>query len=247
MKKFFSLEWPAWIFLAICVTFNIVMGQLRAPKMVKDMPGLLTSSCERFAKEQNEFMEDEYGTKVSVAFVTDFNMGRKTSREYREYYWDKLDLGENDALYIFICEDDRIDEMRKYGKNYNKLYNGEYTFQLMNDNFANDVIDAYYDSAENGSLEIDGITGTFYHNLETFFDETTCPRDYEEYLENQNNSNIAESVDNVVSGAAGFISRIISSVAGRIAALGTFPTIIIIIVIVSIIRKKGRGVSNRLG
>ena len=94
---------------------------------------------------------------------------------------------------------------------------------------------------------VDSITGTFYHNLETYFDETTCPRDYEEYLESLNNSGIADSVENVVSGVTGLISRIISSVVGRIAAIGTFPTIIINIVIVSIIKKKGGGVSNRLG
>ncbi|MCR5323568.1 MAG: TPM domain-containing protein [Lachnospiraceae bacterium] len=247
MKKFFSVEWPAWVFLVLCVTFNIFMGQLRAPKMVKDMPGLLTSSCERFIKDQNEQMEDEYGTKVSVAFVTDFNVGRKTSKEYKEYYWDKLDLGENDALYIFICRDDRIDEIHEYGKKYNKLYKGEYTFKLMNDNFVNDVVDAYHSYAKKDSLEIDSITGTFYHNLEDYFDETTCPRDYDEYLENLNNSGITDSVENVVSGVTGLISKIVSSVAGRIAAIGTFPTIIMIIVIISIIKKKGGGVSNRLG
>ena len=248
LKKFFSIEWPAWVFLAICVTFNIVMGQLRAPKLVKDMPGLLTSSCERFVKEQNEYLEDEYETKVGVAFVTDFNLGRKSSREYKEYYWDKLDLGENDALYIFVCRDDGIDEMWEYGKKYNKLYKGEYSFRLMNDNFVSDVIDAYYDSSKNDSLEIDSITGTFYHNLNTFFDEVTCPRDYDEYLESMNNnSGVTESVGTMVSGITGFISNIISSVAGRIAAIGTFPTIIIIIIIVSVIRKKGGGVSNRIG
>lgn len=223
------------------------MGQLRAPKLVKDMPGFLTSSTERFIKDQNEFLEDEYDTRVSVAFVKDFNIGRKTYDEYKDYYWDKLDLGENDALYIFVCRDTGIDEMWKYGKKYKKLYEGEYTFKAINDNFANDVIDEYYyDRGRADSLAIDGITGTFFSDLEDYFDEVTCPRDYKEYLESLNNQNGAGAVENAVGGIAGLISRIFSTVIGKIASLGVFPTIILIIVIVSIVKKK-TGVGNRLG
>ena len=223
------------------------MGQMRAPKLVKDTAGIISSSTEKFIKKQNRSFEDEYETKVSIAFVTDFNTGRKSYDEYEEYYWDKLGLGENDALYIFVCRDETIDQKWKYGKKFSKLYTGEYSFRLLNDNFGSDVVEAFC-GGSSGKAEIDGITGTFYHNLGTFFDEVTCPRDYEMYLASHEQSNsVAGTVENVVGGIFGLISRIISTVIGKIAAIGTIPTIILIIVIVSIIKGKKGGVSNRIG
>ena len=239
-------EKVAWIFLAICVLTYFIVGSARAPKLIKDQPGLLSSSCEKSLKNYNKSWDKKYDTQVSVAFVTNFNTVRRSEADYVDYYWDKTDLDENDMLFVFFCKNGSINDRQSYGNNFMKLYDRDPGFALMIDEFITNITDKYDEIGDSDSDEYDSITKTFFSNLDEYFQKTTCPRDCEEYFRKLAGEGDSNGIGNVVSGVAGFVSTLISSLIGRIMAIGIVPTIIIIIIIVSVFKGR-RGTGNTIG
>lgn len=114
--KFFSLEWPAWVFLAVCIIINFVVAYNRKPKIVQDDLGFLSSSVEKQLKNYNKDWKKNYdGIRIAVAFLDE-------DVDVYDYY-DDLDLGKRGYLFMFIVEDDEMDVKTLAGEELEKLIN----------------------------------------------------------------------------------------------------------------------------
>ena len=210
----YANEWFAWVFLAACIIFNFAAASARKPKIVKDTAGLLSSSVEKQIKNYNDDWEDDHETRVAVAFL------KKDTDAYD--YFKALEMGENDHLMLFICEDDDSCELKYHsGANFSTMYNGDTVFRFILDSYRDDVEERYLDGNKG---EINALTGELYDILNRYFNEVTTPQKYVEDLSGQQT-------------ATGFIGRMIKlmfSIIGSFFARLTFKKIVIILIVLGV-------------
>ncbi|MBP5332115.1 MAG: hypothetical protein J6Y89_09720 [Lachnospiraceae bacterium] len=163
MKKIFSHEWIAWVFLIACIVFNLVITSMRKPKIVKDEAKVLSETVEDQVKKYNKQWKKKYdGLRVAVAFLT-------KERDIYDYY-QALKLGDNGCLLVFVVEDDilSVNDIR-VGEDFSLMqYWGDDTVALLLETYRIDVEKAF-NSGNRG--EINGLTGDLYDKLNRHWQE----------------------------------------------------------------------------
>ncbi|MBO4416004.1 MAG: hypothetical protein J5824_08510 [Lachnospiraceae bacterium] len=160
MKKFFSKELPAWIFLAICVTTFFIMSNARKPKIVKDTAGLISSTVEKQIKKYNKSWKKHYEkTRVAVSFLNE-------DTDLYDYYT-ALKLGDNGYLMLFIVGDDgRVNLKKRAGSGFSSMLEDNGPLGNVLETYQNSVCNA----VETGNRgEVNGLTGDLYEKLDKCF------------------------------------------------------------------------------
>ncbi|MCR5324016.1 MAG: hypothetical protein K6E85_12180 [Lachnospiraceae bacterium] len=157
MKKFFSKEFPAWIFLAVCVMAFFLMSNARKPKIVKDTAGLLSSTVEDRVKKYNRSWKRHYdGTRVAVSFL-------EKDTDIYDYYT-SLKLGDNGYLMLFIVVDDgQVIFKKRAGNGFSSMLADNGALESLLVTYQDSVREAI-GSGNRG--EVNGLTGDLYENLD---------------------------------------------------------------------------------
>lgn len=161
LDKFFSIEWLAWVFLAVCIIINFATAASRRPKIVRDDVGYLSSKVEKQIKKYNKTWDDKYdGVRIAVSFL------KKDTDPY-DYYTD-LDLGKNGYLVLFIVKDDEMIIKERMGPGFERLLKSDLDLSTGIRPYKNFV---HMNFVSGNTGEINRITGDFYDKVNDLFEE----------------------------------------------------------------------------
>lgn len=242
MKRFFEKEWVAWTVLALSVIFAVVVGTSKAPKVVIDETGLISSRTVSKIEQYNKDWEKKYNTDIAVMVVENEDEQSMIKRANKRF--NKLNLGDNDAVLI-VCTD-----IGRYyfagGENFAHILADESFRAETGKYFTRGLLD---DSEVTGIMfasNIDDVLYEYYGYLDVLFrsgmnPETAVKLDaLSEGIEA-----LTDGVGSIVSGSLGAIGNIVGwgfGVVGRIvkwiASLGLFGTIIVIWLCVKFVKKR---------